>query len=792
MAAAAGTRVQLPEPKSLPLGPATNKLNQPKKVDTALLRPALTTTVTGMRQAIHALETGTLEVRSYLLNEVNLIYECKVCHNMFRSLVNLIAHKRSFCKQQYKQVTHFYDDQDNTKAAELETVVIEAEPIETVIQDDAWEIENYAPSLNLLKDADILQDIQSRPLINRLLPPKKQGLAGVVASLRAKVGNKDAGYYENQCRQIEARKSEAEAGTLYIEPISETSNGLFQTWKVTEGEAPTTGENYRVIQEKEKGISVTVSENGTAMPRGVPAELENWRERNGPVSPGSEGSKENHEDVAKQTKFQCPECKKLFTLVKTVVKHLVKFHNKTTDQAKLLRKKIKNNAITVKDTTPKKPRDEWYSHCTKCWTKFKTKAEEKTHHDSKTCKWRQSRPDDPYYAEFKGLPSHINRINAYVRVKNKKCSAFISGSRKGNGQASLDLSGLIRGKAMHGDSSVNDLEEPTDDFSDFGSRRISISDDDTDDTKSLDQMVVDRDMVEREELLPLKIESEMNRRNLMNKRKIKCNVCYDMKFKSTYLLKRHVATEHMLLERWRCTICDFRIWSRDECLRHATDNHRLRGSDKGIAERSLDEYFKEYLDRREAEERLETETVEQESLKDFMMMEDGSMVVGETSARNSFENCNGDDGDDGEVSFTVKDISPGGEPRKRKRSSGEESLTASEESSAKQYRSSTSSPVLEEVPTTPSKSSTSSPILEEVPTTPSKSSTSSPVLEEVPTTLSKSLPGKVISSFMDDISSQSNVPNLDESQKEESMSPATIAESRSSDLNGSPQKSNGL
>jgi len=353
MAAAAGTRVQLPEPKSLPLGPATNKLNQPRKVDTALLRPALTTTVTGMRQAIHALETGTLEVRSYLLNEVNLIYECKVCHNMFRSLVNLIAHKRSFCKQQYKQVTHFYDDQDNTKAAELETVVIEAEPIETVIQDDAWEIENYAPSLNLLKDADILQDIQSRPLINRLLPPKKQGLAGVVASLRAKVGNKDAGYYENQCRQIEARKSEAEAGTLYIEPISETSNGLFQTWKVTEGEAPTTGENYRVIQEKEKGISVTVSENGTAMPRGVPAELENWRERNGPVSPGSEGSKENHEDVAKQTKFQCPECKKLFTLVKTVVKHLVKFHNKTTDQAKLLRKKIKNNAITVKDITPK-------------------------------------------------------------------------------------------------------------------------------------------------------------------------------------------------------------------------------------------------------------------------------------------------------------------------------------------------------------------------------------------------------------------------------------------------------
>jgi len=352
MAAAAGTRVPPPQPTSAPLGPATNKLNQPKKVDTALLRPGLRTTVTGMRQAIHALETGTLEVRSYLLNEVNLIYECKVCHNMFRSLVNLIAHKRSFCKQQYKKVTHIYEDPENTKAAELETVIIEAEPVETVIPPDEWEIENYAPSLGLLKDADILQDIQSRPLISRLMPPKKQGLNAVVASLRAKVNNKDARYYENQCRELTARKSVAESGTLYIEPISETSSGLFQTWKVTEGDEPTTGESYRVIQENAKAIAGTVSENGTLMPRGVPVELEAWR--NGPVSPGSEGSKENHEDGENKSKFQCPECRKLFTLVKTVIKHLVRFHNKTMDEAKLLRKKIKNGAITVKNKdTPK-------------------------------------------------------------------------------------------------------------------------------------------------------------------------------------------------------------------------------------------------------------------------------------------------------------------------------------------------------------------------------------------------------------------------------------------------------
>ena len=37
-----------------------------------------------MRQIIKALEAGSPEVRDYLLNEVNIVYECKCCMNMFR------------------------------------------------------------------------------------------------------------------------------------------------------------------------------------------------------------------------------------------------------------------------------------------------------------------------------------------------------------------------------------------------------------------------------------------------------------------------------------------------------------------------------------------------------------------------------------------------------------------------------------------------------------------------------------------------------------------------------------
>ena len=61
-------------------------------------------------QVIHALECGTGEVKEVLLEEINLMYECKTCFAVFRSVANLIAHKRTFCKGRYKDVHHIYRD----------------------------------------------------------------------------------------------------------------------------------------------------------------------------------------------------------------------------------------------------------------------------------------------------------------------------------------------------------------------------------------------------------------------------------------------------------------------------------------------------------------------------------------------------------------------------------------------------------------------------------------------------------------------------------------------------------
>ena len=98
MASGAGQRVVPSQAPVQPLGPNTNTVNRGH--DSALLRPSIKTSVTGeqtqkfenfsklfkfqgVRQIIKALESSQ-EIRDYLLNEVNVVYECKVCMNMFR------------------------------------------------------------------------------------------------------------------------------------------------------------------------------------------------------------------------------------------------------------------------------------------------------------------------------------------------------------------------------------------------------------------------------------------------------------------------------------------------------------------------------------------------------------------------------------------------------------------------------------------------------------------------------------------------------------------------------------
>ena len=236
------------------LGPGAKSLG--KGPDLSQLKSPIQTSLSGTRQVIHALECGTGEVKEYLLEEINLMYECKTCFSVFRSLANLIAHKRTFCKSKYKDVHHIHRDKYNDGApppVDVQTVVIEAEPVECVVDEKDISLDNYAPSVELLKTSGILQDISNKPVINRLLPPRKQGIGQIVNKLKAKIDGKDSKYYENHQRvggikEDVISKPPSVTQVVHLEPMYETDSGLMQSWRYSE-DGETLGQTYRAWQE---------------------------------------------------------------------------------------------------------------------------------------------------------------------------------------------------------------------------------------------------------------------------------------------------------------------------------------------------------------------------------------------------------------------------------------------------------------------------------------------------------------------------------------------------------------
>lgn len=69
--------------------------------DLSQLHPPIDISDSTLYRVSKILENGSDEVRSILAYECDLVYECRICRSLFRSLVNFISHKRVYCKEKF-------------------------------------------------------------------------------------------------------------------------------------------------------------------------------------------------------------------------------------------------------------------------------------------------------------------------------------------------------------------------------------------------------------------------------------------------------------------------------------------------------------------------------------------------------------------------------------------------------------------------------------------------------------------------------------------------------------------
>lgn len=58
-----------------------------------------------------------------LSRECDLIYECKVCRNIFRSLTNFISHKRVYCRSNFNATDHFHFRENGFQVQDISTII---------------------------------------------------------------------------------------------------------------------------------------------------------------------------------------------------------------------------------------------------------------------------------------------------------------------------------------------------------------------------------------------------------------------------------------------------------------------------------------------------------------------------------------------------------------------------------------------------------------------------------------------------------------------------------------------
>lgn len=83
-------KVKFPPTEVTTINPDLSQLSQP-----------IDTSVSNLYRATKILESGSEEIKSILTYECDLVYECRICRSLFRSLVNFISHKRIYCKEKF-------------------------------------------------------------------------------------------------------------------------------------------------------------------------------------------------------------------------------------------------------------------------------------------------------------------------------------------------------------------------------------------------------------------------------------------------------------------------------------------------------------------------------------------------------------------------------------------------------------------------------------------------------------------------------------------------------------------
>ncbi|KAI5646389.1 hypothetical protein NE865_01322 [Phthorimaea operculella] len=588
---------------------ATQSNEDDEGIDFAVLRKPIPTSVTGFAQARKIFDLATEELKDLLANECDLMYECKVCRNIFRSLANFISHKRVYCKEKFSTTVHSHfvnntsTQQEYLRIKRLEEAYQKTLKVTPTSCDGTDDKDDRIP---LSKDITavyekIINARESNLEEDQQVVLKKIPSSSVAVFQNLGTDDKASDSMKTQVQELDQILSRKRAvlqidGKFTIEDENVPPKEL---------EQPDPSDTPDAAEKQEENV-IQISDDD---------DIDDGQELKCKICDLQFSTMKTlkfhmkYKHLESRLVYPCPDCLEIFSTSWSVYRHLFKVHRKTAAQIRRLRESIQSKAFkmnnppafyekrkNVKQTAPQPISEEerrdqenqaWMDNmegdgevprCGGCGRTFERRAALAAH--THTCQPRS-----------RALARTAPRPDA------KKIEIQI---RKDYNKGATQTTGISLLKPTSSDNKPaaeetepkpkpQDEEKDDDDGRDMDEDPMDIEDDDQKSTTSESPEKPEKsdpkpqDTVKPVIRLPYNSQAEKSNLAAFKQRiapeidigNLQCKKC-EAKLNSALELHEHMA-DHYKWMRYACKLCNFKHYSFEKLPEHVKTVHKLKG-----------------------------------------------------------------------------------------------------------------------------------------------------------------------------------------------------------------------
>ncbi|KAI1288118.1 putative zinc finger protein [Halotydeus destructor] len=508
-------------------------------VDSSVVGETLNMSKKGVRQLLNIIQNGTNELRDLVLNECEVILECRKCRQLFRSVHNFLIHKRQFCLEHCCESMVLFDP---TSISYVET------PVERSTVSSHEEEHRVEPEVEKI---ETINDAKKRTLEKCLTKLRQQNneKTETVISLKLTAIHHNSNAVFQHAEKVSDSMSEAvtsSSSDLTKDTSHETAVHDEETIAEPDACAPKDGcvsmetdigdGNKTVVEEHgpEEKITIETSEES-------PCTSSSGGQATCNQCGSSFISKKTLRvhlktiHASQRLVYPCPFCQLTFKQLCNATRHLIHVHKKGKNDVKKLRESVKANARPIEEM--------------------------------------------PATAILE-LGDQASDLDMDENTRDSFCLEF-EPMDTDKSPCALDKDTTVQREDSKEEQLLEDTSSSEEDSRDAFSRKLteierqrSLSDTNIEHIAAAQALFAKQQNINSTGSLKIDDKTQGELSEIMCAKKLKCTVCPSMSFTNVNHLTQHAVT-HIGLAVLKCKGCEFKTLSRQELDDHLGSVHNI-------------------------------------------------------------------------------------------------------------------------------------------------------------------------------------------------------------------------